>query len=149
MPVAASVTCAECGATYMRRDASDDKRHVKTQKHIAGAALAVENGPDSQTQAPVFGAESERDDDLDDSWDDLDIGNLTPTPILKPAKPKAKAKPAGPSPVVAGSKECRVCHKTKALALFRVKASRPDGRDTICASCAKDWLVAHKAKATK
>lgn len=44
------------------------------------------------------------------------------------------------------AKECRVCHKVKPLSEYRVKSSRPDGRDTICAECSKAWLVNHKAK---
>lgn len=44
------------------------------------------------------------------------------------------------------SKTCRVCSKDKPLTEYRVKSSRPDGRDTICADCSKQWLINHRAK---
>src|SRR5689334_10474252 len=42
------------------------------------------------------------------------------------------------------SKTCRVCGISKTLDEYRAKASRPDGRDTICALCARAWLANRK-----
>lgn len=58
----------------------------------------------------------------------------------KPRKTKVETTPAA-----GADKPCRVCKKVKPLDEYRVKSSRPDGRDTICATCAHAYDVAHKA----
>lgn len=42
------------------------------------------------------------------------------------------------------SKICRVCGVDKPLVDYRAKSSRPDGRDTLCAECARAWLANRK-----
>lgn len=42
------------------------------------------------------------------------------------------------------SKICRVCSIDKPLVEYRVKRSREDGRDSICALCARAWLANRK-----
>lgn len=64
----------------------------------------------------------------------------------KAAKPKVATKASDISGVV-NRKACRVCKIDKPLEDYRKKSSRPDGRDTICADCSKQWLINHKAKA--
>jgi hypothetical protein len=71
-----------------------------------------------------------------------------PKPVAKvEAKPEPKAKATKTPKVVnvGDHKACRVCGQDKPLTDYRVKSSRPDGRDTICAVCAKAWDEAHKA----
>jgi hypothetical protein len=55
------------------------------------------------------------------------------------------AKATGRAPKVA-SKVCRVCGINKPLTDYRVKASRPDGRDSICTEDARLWLANRKAQ---
>lgn len=55
------------------------------------------------------------------------------------------AKATGRAPKVA-SKVCRVCGVNKPLTEYRVKASRPDGRDSICTVDARLWLANRKAQ---
>lgn len=68
----------------------------------------------------------------------------------KVAKPKATrvqavvAKATGRTPKIA-SKVCRVCGLNKPLTDYRAKASRPDGRDSICTVDARAWLANRKA----
>jgi hypothetical protein len=47
------------------------------------------------------------------------------------------------------SKVCRVCGLNKPLTEYRVKQSRPDGRDSICAVDARLWLANRKAVLAK
>jgi hypothetical protein len=61
------------------------------------------------------------------------------TPVAKTTTTKRVAKPK------VETKTCRVCAVAKTLDEYRAKASRPDGRDSICAACARLWLANRKA----
>jgi hypothetical protein len=64
-----------------------------------------------------------------------------------PAPVPAKSKPTKTKASTTGTtKICRTCKKDKPLEEFRRKASRPDGRDTNCAECSKNWFIANRAK---
>ena len=138
-----------CGTNYTPKDAYSVKMHERTRKHIDW----LEKQPAETTPVPVEAETPDEPaafDDLDDLLEDPKpakpkrVAKAKPKPEPK-AKPTAKAKAPKVS-ATGDAKECRVCHKTKPLEEYRKKASRPDGRDTICAACSKDWLVAHKAK---
>lgn len=60
------------------------------------------------------------------------------TPATTTTKRARVAKPA--------TKVCRVCGVDKPLTDYRAKASRPDGRDSICAVDARAWLANRKAQ---
>lgn len=60
------------------------------------------------------------------------------TPVAKTTTTKRVAKPK------VETKTCRVCAVAKTLDEYRAKASRPDGRDSICAACARLWLANRK-----
>jgi hypothetical protein len=62
------------------------------------------------------------------------------TPVAKTTTPKRVAKPK------VETKTCRVCAVAKTLDEYRAKASRPDGRDSICAACARLWLANRKVQ---
>lgn len=153
-------TCV-CGVTYNPPDIYARNRHEASAKHLKAVANYTsrhekDNVTDETTPDPY--TETFSDLDLDDE----------PAPVAK-AKPKRKAKTYPRSPIrtpekvravevhpqktskVAKPKSgdhkvCRVCGENKTLEEYRRKASRPDGRDTICAACSKDWFIAHKAK---
>ena len=129
----------ECGKTYQPQDIYAKNRHETTTSHVRGVEQArLSKGKPVETFADL---------DLDD-------------PVEKPKRtrktkvvedtaqseiPIKKAKT--PRGVGAGEhKVCRICGKDKPLTDFGVKSSRPDGRQTLCTSCAHDWTVAHKAK---
>jgi len=73
----------------------------------------------------------------------------TATPATKPAKTTTTrvanvvAKATGRAKVA--SKVCRVCGVNKPLTDYRVKSSRPDGRDSICTADARLWLANRNA----
>jgi hypothetical protein len=113
----ATVVC-ECGATYSPQDIYARNRHEASAKHMA-------NLPKPEPEP----------------FDDLDLDE----PVVE--KPKSKAKPKVPKTVNVGNRKmCRVCGVDKLMEDYRKKSSRPDGRDTICAACSKDWLIAHRAR---
>jgi hypothetical protein len=119
-----------CGATYRPKDAHAIARHEMTAKHLDNYPNRQEkdNVTDETTPDPYT--------DPEETFTDLD----DPAPVEEKPKPKRKAR------LTVTGKACRVCTKVKPLEEFRRKASRPDGRDTICAACSKDWFIAHKAK---
>jgi hypothetical protein len=115
-----------CGVTYTPKDAYAIKRHEAGAKHL----YSIPGRKDEVTE-PTPDIETFTDLDLEDE------------PVVE--KPKAKRKPKAVAPA-SETKVCRVCSEVKPLEAYRVKSSRPDGRDTICAVCSKAWLVAHLAK---
>jgi hypothetical protein len=44
-----------------------------------------------------------------------------------------------------GDKRCSTCRATKPLTEFNVRRSAPDGRQSRCRDCARQWYLTHKA----
>lgn len=117
-----AINCT-CGATYTPKDIYAKNKHEASAKHRKGAP------PVEETFA-----------DLDD-----ETSGYTPAPetLMTPKDAKRTAKTKTPK---GDHKVCRVCGEDKPLDEYRRKASRPDGKDTICAACSKAWLITHRAK---
>lgn len=140
------ITCA-CGKVYKPQDIYAKNRHEATLSHVRGVEAA------GKTPKPVAAAPAE--DSFSDLEDEPVVETKPKAKVKVPVIPRVdKSKPGQvkvPKVVNVGDhKACRVCKTDKPLTEFRVKNSRPDGRDTICAVCAKAYdeaLAAKKAAA--
>lgn len=133
------ITCA-CGKVYKPQDIYAKNRHEATLSHVRGVEAA------GKTPKPVA-APVDAFNDLDDEPADVPPPGDEPS---RATKPKTKVVKVPKVVNVGDHKACRVCKTDKPLTEFRVKNSRPDGRDTICAVCAKAYdeaLAARKAAA--
>ena len=136
------INCA-CGVTYTPADIYAKNRHEATAKH-RNAVQALNQETFSDLEDAVVEEKPKR------TRRTRVVEEIAePVPVVeKPARATKKAAPPQPAKTNGTHKVCRVCGKDKPLEEYRKKSTRPDGRDTICASCAKDWDVAHAQKAS-